>query len=111
MPSFTFVSMANAVVLRGAVPVFLDIRPDTLNMDERLIAPAITPRTKSIFVVHYAGVCADMDALREIATAHRLLLVEDAAQALPSTYRGRLADTLGDFHASKNVVSGEGARS
>lgn len=113
MPSFTFVSTANAVVLRGAVPVFLDIRPDTLNMDERLVKSAITPRTKAIFVVHYAGVCAEMDALREIATAHRLLLVEDAAQALLSTYRGRLAGTLGDlacfsFHASKNVVSGEG---
>jgi dTDP-4-amino-4,6-dideoxygalactose transaminase len=103
MPSFTFVSTANAV----------DIRPDTLNLDEHLVEEAITPRTKAIFVVHYAGVCAEMDALREIATAHDLLLVEDAAQALLSTYRGRLAGTLGDlacfsFHASKNVVSGEG---
>lgn len=113
MPSFTFVSTANAVVLRGAVPVFVDIRADTLNMDESLVAAAITPRTRAIFVVHYAGVCAEMDTLREIVAAHRLLLVEDAAQALLSTYRGRLAGTLGDvacfsFHASKNVVSGEG---
>jgi dTDP-4-amino-4,6-dideoxygalactose transaminase len=113
MPSFTFVSTANAVALRRAVPVFVDIRPDTLNIDERAVAAAITPRTKAIFVVHYAGVCAEMDAFREIAVAHRLLLVEDAAQALLSTYRGRLAGTLGDvgcfsFHASKNVVSGEG---
>jgi dTDP-4-amino-4,6-dideoxygalactose transaminase len=113
MPSFTFVSTANAVVLRGAVPVFLDIRPDTLNLDEGLVEAAITPRTKAIFVVHYAGVCAEMDAFREIAAAHGLLLVEDAAQALLSTYRGRPAGTLGDvacfsFHASKNVVSGEG---
>jgi dTDP-4-amino-4,6-dideoxygalactose transaminase len=113
MPSFTFVSTANAVTLRRAVPVFIDIRPDTLNIDERAVIAAITPRTKAIFVVHYAGVCAEMDAFREIAVAHRLLLVEDAAQALLSTYRGRLAGTLGDvgcfsFHASKNVVSGEG---
>lgn len=113
MPSFTFVSTANAVVLRGAVPVFVDIRSDTLNIDECAVEAAITPRTKAIFVVHYAGVCAEMDALREIATRHRLLLVEDAAQALLSRYRGRLAGALGDigcfsFHASKNVVSGEG---
>lgn len=113
MPSFTFVSTANAVALRGAVPVFVDIRPDTLNLDESLVEEAITPRTRAIFVVHYAGVCAEMDALREIAAAHDLLLVEDAAQALLSTYRGRLAGTLGDlacfsFHASKNIVSGEG---
>jgi dTDP-4-amino-4,6-dideoxygalactose transaminase len=113
MPSFTFVSTANAVSLRGAVPVFTDIRADTLNIDEDAVAAAITPRTRAIFVVHYAGVCAEMDTLREIAAAHRLLLVEDAAQALLSTYRGRFAGTLGDvacfsFHASKNVVSGEG---
>jgi dTDP-4-amino-4,6-dideoxygalactose transaminase len=113
MPSFTFVSTANAVALRRAVPVFVDIRSDTLNMDERTVEAAITPRTKAIFVVHYAGVCAEMDVLREIAAAHRLWLVEDAAQALLSTYRGRLAGTLADigcfsFHASKNVVCGEG---
>jgi dTDP-4-amino-4,6-dideoxygalactose transaminase len=113
MPSFTFVSTANAVALRGAVPVFVDIRPDTLNLDERLVETAITPRTKAIFVVHYAGVCAEMDAFRDIAAQHRLLLVEDAAQALLATYRGQLAGTLGDaacfsFHESKNIVSGEG---
>jgi len=113
MPSFTFVSTANAVVLRGAIPVFVDIRPDTLNIDEQLVEAAITPRTKAIFVVHYAGVCAEMDMLREIAAAHHLLLIEDAAQALLSTYRDRPAGTLGDvacfsFHASKNLVSGEG---
>jgi dTDP-4-amino-4,6-dideoxygalactose transaminase len=113
MPSFTFVSTANAVALRGAVPVFVDIRPDTLNLDERLVEAAITARTRAIFVVHYAGVCAEMDAFRDIAARHGLLLVEDAAQALLSTYHGRMAGTLGDvacfsFHASKNVVSGEG---
>jgi dTDP-4-amino-4,6-dideoxygalactose transaminase len=113
MPSFTFVSTANAVALRGAVPVFVDIRPDTLNIDECAAQAAVTPRTKAIFVVHYAGICAEMDAFRDIAAAHRLLLVEDAAQALLSTYRGRPAGTLGDaacisFHATKNVVSGEG---
>lgn len=113
LPSFTFVSTANAVALRGAVPVFVDVRPDTLNIDEQLVEAAITPRTKAIFAVHYAGVCAEMDTLRSIATAHRLLLIEDAAQAFLSTYRGRLAGTLGDaacfsFHASKNIVSGEG---
>jgi dTDP-4-amino-4,6-dideoxygalactose transaminase len=113
MPSFTFVSTANAVVLRGATPVFVDIRPDTLNIDERLVEAAITPRTRAIFVVHYAGVCAEMDTLREIAATHHVLLVEDAAQALLSTYRDRPAGTLGDlacfsFHASKNLVSGEG---
>ena len=113
MPSFTFVSTANAVALRGATPVFVDIRPDTLNLDEQKVVAAITPRTKAIFVVHYAGVCAEMDAFRKIAAEHNLLLVEDAAQALLATYRGRPAGTLGDiacfsFHASKNIVSGEG---
>jgi dTDP-4-amino-4,6-dideoxygalactose transaminase len=113
MPSFTFVSTANAVALRRAVPVFVDIRADTLNIDEYAAQAAITPRTKAIFVVHYAGICAEMNAFRDIAAAHGLLLVEDAAQALLSTYRGRPAGTLGDaacisFHATKNVVSGEG---
>jgi dTDP-4-amino-4,6-dideoxygalactose transaminase len=113
MPSYTFVSTANAVVVRGAVPVFVDIRSDTLNLDETLVEAAITPKTKAIFVVHYAGVCAEMDALREIARAKGLLLVEDAAQAILATYKGRQAGTLGDlacfsFHASKNIVSGEG---
>lgn len=112
-PSFTFTSTANAIVLRNAVPVFVDIRPDTLNIDETLVEAAITKRTKAIFVVHYAGVCAEMDAFQAIAAKHRLLLIEDAAQALLSTYHGRPAGALADagcisFHASKNVVSGEG---
>ena len=113
MPSYTFPSTANAVVLRGAVPVFVDIRPDTLNIDPGKIEAAITPRTKAIFVVHYAGICADMDEICAIAKSHGLWVVEDAAQALLSTYRGRPAGGLGDlgcfsFHASKNIVAGEG---
>jgi dTDP-4-amino-4,6-dideoxygalactose transaminase len=113
MPSFTFVSTANAVVLRRAVPVFVDIRDDTFNIDENLVAAAITPRTRAIFAVHYAGVCAEMDALRDIAQRHNLIVVEDAAQALGSTYHGRPAGALADmgcfsFHESKNVISGEG---
>lgn len=113
MPSFTFVSTANAVVLRRGVPVFVDIRPDTLNIDERLIEAAITPRTKAIFVVHYAGVPAEMDSIIEIARRHHIVVVEDAAQALGSRYRGRPAGSLGDlaafsFHETKNLISGEG---
>ncbi len=112
MPSFTFSSTANAIVLRRGVPVFVDIRDDTLNLDEALIEDAITPRTKAICVVHYAGVCAEMDAIMEIARRHRLLVIEDAAHAVLSTYRGRPAATLGDFgclsfHESKNVMAGE----
>lgn len=113
LPSFTFVSTANAVVLRGATPVFVDIRADTLNLDESKIEAALTPRTKAIIAVHYAGVCAEMDAIGAIARQHGLVVIEDAAQALLSTYRGRPAGALGDlgcfsFHATKNVVSGEG---
>lgn len=113
MPSFTFVSTANAVALRGAVPVFVDIDPETLNIDPARIEAAITPNTRAIFAVHYAGFPADMDALAQIARAHDLLLVEDAAQALGSTYKGRLAGSLGDmaafsFHETKNIISGEG---
>lgn len=113
MPSYTFVSTANAFVLRGATPVFVDIRPDTLNLDERLIEAAITPRTKAICVVHYAGVACDMDAIMDIARRHRLKVVEDAAQAILSTYRGRPLGTIGDlgalsFHETKNIISGEG---
>lgn len=113
MPSFTFVSTANAVVLRGAVPVFVDIDPSTLNIDPAKVAAAVTARTRAIFAVHYAGFPADMDALAEISRAHGLLLVEDAAQALGSTYKGRLAGSLGDlaafsFHETKNIISGEG---
>ncbi|GMB81068.1 dTDP-4-amino-4,6-dideoxygalactose transaminase [Shinella zoogloeoides] len=113
MPSFTFVSTANAVALRGATPVFVDIDPRTLNIDPEAVARAITPRTKSITAVHYAGVPADMDALCVLADAHGLSLVEDAAQALGSTYKGRKAGQLADmaafsFHETKNIISGEG---
>ncbi len=113
MPSFTFVSTANAVALRGAVPVFVDIDPATLNIDPARVAEAVTDRTRAIWAVHYAGFPADMDALAEIARAHDLRLVEDAAQALGSTYKGRPAGSLGDmaafsFHETKNIISGEG---
>ena len=113
MPSYTFVSTANAFVLRGAVPVFVDIRADTLNLDERLIEAAITPRTKAIAVVHYAGVACEMDAIMAIARRHGLLVVEDAAQALLATYKHRNLGTLGElgcisFHETKNLLSGEG---
>jgi dTDP-4-amino-4,6-dideoxygalactose transaminase len=113
MPSFTFVSTANAVVLRGAVPVFVDIRPDTLNIDEALIELAITPRTRAIFVVHYAGVACEMDTIMAIAARHSLRVIEDAAQAILSLYKGRPLGSIGDmaalsFHETKNVISGEG---
>ena len=113
LPSFTFVSTANAVVLRGATPVFVDIDPATLTVDPAAVAAAVTPRTTAIMAVHYAGIAADMDSLRSIARAHGLALLEDAAQALGSTYRGRPCGSLGDlgaisFHETKNVVSGEG---
>jgi dTDP-4-amino-4,6-dideoxygalactose transaminase len=113
MPSYTFVSTANAFVLRGAVPVFVDIRIDTLNIDDGLIEQAITIRTKAIVVVHYAGVACEMNHITEIARKHGLLVIEDAAQALMSTYRGRALGSIGDigcisFHETKNVISGEG---
>ena len=113
MPSYTFVSTANAVVLRGATPVFVDVRADTLNIDERLIERAITPRTKAIFVVHYGGVICNMDAVCKIAKYHNLYVVEDAAQALTSSYKDRAAGSFGDlscfsFHETKNIISGEG---
>ncbi|RLK35514.1 dTDP-4-amino-4,6-dideoxygalactose transaminase [Cupriavidus plantarum] len=113
MPSYTFVSTANAFVLRGGVPVFVDIREDTLNLDERLIEAAITPRTRAIVPVHYAGVSCEMDAINEIALRHGLKVVEDAAQGVMSRYRGRALGALGDlgafsFHETKNVISGEG---
>jgi dTDP-4-amino-4,6-dideoxygalactose transaminase len=113
MPSFTFVSTANAVALRRAVPVFVDIDPVTLNIDPARVAEAIGPKTRAIFAVHYAGFSADMDALLEIARAHDAYLVEDAAQALGSTYKGRPCGSLGDlaafsFHETKNIISGEG---
>jgi dTDP-4-amino-4,6-dideoxygalactose transaminase len=113
MPSYTFVSTANAVALRGGVPVFIDIRGDTLNLDETLIDAAITERTKAIFAVHYAGVACEMDTIMAIAKRHELFLVEDAAQALMSTYRGRPLGSFGhlaafSFHETKNFISGEG---
>lgn len=113
MPSYTFVSTANAVVLRGAVPVFVDIRPDTLNIDERLIEAAITERTKAIMPVHYAGVGCEMDSIMEIANRHQLWVIEDAAQGVMSTYKGRALGSIGhfgaySFHETKNVISGEG---
>ncbi len=113
MPSFTFVSTANAFVLRGGVPVFVDIRPDTLNIDETLIEAAITPRTRAIVPVHYAGVACEMDAIVAIARRHGLRVVEDAAQGVMSTYKGRALGSIGDlgaysFHETKNVISGEG---
>lgn len=113
MPSYTFVSTANAVVLRGGVPVFVEIRNDTLNIDEAAIEQAITPRTKAILVVHYAGVGCEMDAVTTIAARHELAVIEDAAQALGATYRERPLGALGNlgavsFHETKNVISGEG---
>ena len=113
MPSFTFVSTANAVVLRGAVPVFVDIDPVTLNIDPEAAQAAMTSRTKAIFAVHYAGFPADMVRLREIADSHDCLLVEDAAQALGSYLHGKPCGGLGDlaafsFHETKNIISGEG---
>jgi dTDP-4-amino-4,6-dideoxygalactose transaminase len=113
MPSYTFVSTANAFVLRGAIPVFVDIRKDTLNLDESLIEAAITARTKAICVVHYAGVACEMDPIMDIARRHGLKVVEDAAQAIMSTYRGHPLGSIGDlgalsFHETKNIISGEG---
>lgn len=113
MPSYTFVSTANAFVLRGGVPVFVDIREDTLNLDERLIEAAITPRTKAIVPVHYAGVACEMDAILDIARRHGLKVVEDAAQGVMASYKGRALGSIGDlgafsFHETKNVISGEG---
>lgn len=113
MPSFTFVSTANAFVMRGATPVFVDIRPDTQNIDETRIEAAITPRTRAIVPVHYAGVGCDMDAITDIARRHSLLVIEDAAQGLLSRYRDRPLGGIGhmaalSFHETKNVISGEG---
>jgi len=113
LPSYTFVSTANAFVLRGGVPVFVDVRPDTMNIDENLIEAAITDRTKVIAVVHYAGVACEMDKIMEIADKYHLMVVEDAAQAIMSTYKGRPLGTIGDFgclsfHETKNFSMGEG---
>jgi dTDP-4-amino-4,6-dideoxygalactose transaminase len=113
MPSYTFVSTANAFALRGAVPVFVDIRPDTLNIDETKIESAITSRTRAIVPVHYAGVGCEMDAIMDIARRHDLLVIEDAAQGIMSTYRGRPLGSIGhlgclSFHETKNIIAGEG---
>lgn len=113
LPSYTFVSTANAFVLRGAVPVFIDIRPDTMNIDENLIEDAITEKTKAVAPVHYAGVGAEMDAIMDIAKRHDLMVVEDAAQAIMASYKGKPLGTFGDFgcfsfHETKNFSMGEG---
>ena len=113
MPSYTFVSTANAFALRGAIPVFVDIRPDTLNIDETKIEAAITSKTKVIVPVHYAGVGCEMDTIMEIANRHQLLVIEDAAQGVYATYKNKPLGTIGhmgaySFHETKNVISGEG---
>jgi len=113
MPSYTFVSTANAFVLRGGIPVFVDIRPDTLNIDESLIEAAITPRTKAIVPVHYAGVACAMDEIMSIAKRHEIKVIEDAAQGVMSKYKGHSLGGIGhigaySFHETKNVISGEG---
>ena len=113
MPSYTFVSTANAFVLRGGVPVFVDIREDTLNIDETLIEAAITPRTKAIAPVHYAGVGCEMDTIMAIANKHNLLVIEDAAQGVMASYKGKALGAIGhigaySFHETKNIISGEG---
>jgi dTDP-4-amino-4,6-dideoxygalactose transaminase len=113
VPSYTFVSTANAFVLRGGVPVFIDIKSDTLNIDEALIEGAISPKTKAIIPVHYAGVACNMDAIMRIAEKHKLAVVEDAAQAVMSSYRGKALGSIGQlgaysFHETKNIISGEG---
>jgi dTDP-4-amino-4,6-dideoxygalactose transaminase len=113
MPSFTFVSTANAVVLRGGVPVFVDIRPDTLNLDETQIEAAITSKTKAISPVHYAGVGCEMDSILDIANQYGLYVIEDAAQGAFSSYKGKSLGSFGNmaafsFHATKNIVAGEG---
>ncbi|PJF27358.1 MAG: dTDP-4-amino-4,6-dideoxygalactose transaminase [Phototrophicales bacterium] len=113
VPSFTFVSTINAFVLRGAKPIFADIRPDTLNIDERLLPGLITPRTKAIIVVHYAGVACDMDTIMSLAAQHNLPVIEDNAHGLFGKYRGRYLGTFGalatqSFHETKNFTCGEG---
>ena len=114
VPSYTFVSTANAFVLRGATIVFVDIRPDTMNMDEKLIEAAITPKTKAIVPVHYAGVGCEMDVIMDVANRHGVFVVEDAAQGMMSSYKGKPLGTIGhigafSFHETKNYTSaGEG---
>lgn len=113
MPAYTFVSTADAFVLRGAVPVFVDIRPDTMNLDEKLIEAAVTERTRAIVPVHYAGVSCEMDTIMDIAARHGLKVIEDAAQGVMSYYKGKALGTIGDFgcfsfHETKNFSMGEG---
>lgn len=113
MASFTFPSMANAFVLRGGIPIFVDIRPDTLNIDEALIEPAITSRTRAIVVMHYGGAACEMDTIMAIANKHGLLVIEDAAHALGASYKGRKLGAIGhlatlSFHTTKNIQCGEG---
>lgn len=113
MPSYTFVSTADAFVLRGAKIVFVDIRPDTMNIDEQLIEQAITPRTKAIVPVHYAGVACEMDTIMKLALKYNLKVIEDAAQGVDASYKGRALGTIGDFgcysfHETKNYTMGEG---
>ena len=113
MPSYTFVSTANAFVLRGAVPVFVDVRADTLNLDETLLGDAVTARTRAIVPMHYAGVACEMDSIIEFASNHDLIVIEDAAQGVLSSYKGKPLGTIGDigtfsFHETKNIISGEG---
>lgn len=113
MPAYTFVSTADAFVLRGAIPVFVDIRPDTMNIDENLIEAAITEKTKAIVPVHYAGVACEMDTIMDIAKRHHLVVIEDAAQGMMSAYKGKALGTIGDFgcysfHETKNYSMGEG---
>jgi len=113
MPSYTFVSSANAFVLRGGVPVFVDIKKDDLNIDECLIEQAITSKTKAILVVHYAGVSCEMNKIMQIAKKHNLLVIEDAAQGVLSKYKNKYLGSIGDlgcysFHETKNIISGEG---
>lgn len=113
MPSYTFVSTADAFVLRGGIPVFVDIRPDTMNIDENLIEAAVTEKTKAIVVVHYAGVSCEMDTIMQIAKKHHLIVIEDAAQGVMSFYKGKALGTIGEygcysFHETKNYSMGEG---
>jgi dTDP-4-amino-4,6-dideoxygalactose transaminase len=113
MPSFTFVTSASSVALRGAVPVFVDVRPDTLNIDEGAIEAAIGPKTKAIMPVHYAGVGCAMDAIVDCARRHGLLVIEDAAQGMMSSFEGRALGSFGElgclsFHETKNLIAGEG---
>ncbi len=113
MPSFTFVSTASAIAMRGATPVFVDVRPDTLNLDDQALASALTSRTKAIVPVHYAGVGCDMAAIGAFAAEHGLTVIEDAAQGIMASFRGRALGGIGDlgclsFHETKNVICGEG---